>query len=85
MPKLLLFVFATHAPFFAWRWARTRETRYAATTLTFCLLIVCYGLRVFAPAAVLAGTPLYTLARIPALAAAAVSLALLARHHLRNR
>ena len=46
---LLLIVFATHLPLFAWRWRRTGERRHAATTLTFGLLVVTYALRVFAP------------------------------------
>jgi hypothetical protein len=46
---VLLFVFTTHLPFFAWRWRATGERRYAATTLTFALLVVTYGLAVFAP------------------------------------
>lgn len=80
-PELLLFVFATHLPFFAWRWRATGERRFAATTLTFSLLTLCYALRVFAPGACVASTPLHALVRIPALGAAAVSIALLLRHH----
>jgi hypothetical protein len=80
-PRLLLFVFATHLPFFAWRYRRTGEVRFAATALTFALLTLTYALRVFAPGLELAGAPLWRLARIPAWASAAVSLALLARHH----
>jgi hypothetical protein len=80
-PALLLFVFATHLPFFAWRWRRTGERRFAATTLTFSLLTLCYALRVFAPGAAVAGVPLHVVARIPALGAAAISIALLLHHH----
>ncbi len=78
-PQLLLFVFVTHVPLFAWRWHRTGELRYAATTLTFALLAAVYGLRVFAPDLSLRGTPLHEWARVPALLSAAVSLGLLAR------
>jgi hypothetical protein len=81
-PKLLLFVFATHGPFFAWAWVRTREPRHAATTLTFALLTVAYALRVFAPEAALGDTPAWQVARVPAWMAAALSLSLLARHAL---
>lgn len=81
-PALLLVVFATHGPFFAWRWWRTGQARHAATTLTFALLVVAYALRVFAPELRLAGVPLWQAARVPAWAAAAVSLTLLARHAL---
>lgn len=81
-PALLLFVFASHAPFFAWRWQRTGHPRFAATTLTFALLTASYALRVFAPEAMLMDTPLYAIVRVPALLAAAVSLSLLARHLL---
>ena len=77
---LLLVVFATHGPFFAWRWWRTREMRHAATTLTFALLVVTYALRVFAPEARAGEVALWQAVRIPAWAAAAVSLTLLARH-----
>ena len=79
-PALLLCVFATHGPFFAWRWWRTREMRHAATTLTFALLVVTYALRVFAPEARAGEVALWQAVRIPAWAAAAVSLTLLARH-----
>lgn len=84
-PALLLCVFATHAPFFAWRWRATGERRFAATTLTFALLTLCYALRVFAPEAALAGRPLHEWVRIPALTAAALSIGLALRHHWRSR
>jgi hypothetical protein len=84
-PQLLLLVFVTHLPFFAWRWLRTRELRYAATSLTFALLIVTYALRVFAPEARLGGTPAYLYFRVPAWACAAVSIGMLLRHHWRRR
>jgi len=80
-PELLLFVFTTHTPFFAFRWLRTREIRYAATTLTFSLLTIAYGIRVFVPEAMLGGASLFTIARVPALLAAAVSIGLLLHHH----
>lgn len=80
--QLLLFVFATHLPFFAWRWRRTGELRHAATTLTFALLVGVYALQVFAPDWSWRGTPLYRLARIPALCSAAISVGLVLRHLL---
>lgn len=80
-PRVLLFVFTTHLPFFAWRWHATRERRYAATTLTFGLLVITYGLVVFAPELRVAGTPLYQIVRVFALLSAALSIALLVRHH----
>jgi hypothetical protein len=83
-PQLLLLVFMTHLPFFAWRWARTREIRYAATTLTFFLLCIVYALRVFAPEARIGGVPGYAVLRVAAWSAAAVSIGLLLRHHLRG-
>ena len=79
-PALCLFVFTTHMPFFAWRWARTGEGRYAATTLTFALLSVVYALRVFAPEAALGDTPWWEIARVPAWLSAAVSIGWLVRH-----
>lgn len=79
-PVVLLAVFVTHLPFFAWRWWRTRELRHAATTLTFALLVVTYGLRVVAPELRIGGTPAWEQVRVVAWAAAAVSLAMLARH-----
>jgi hypothetical protein len=84
-PELLLFVFASHAPFFAWRFRRTREPRHAATSVTFVLLAAVYALRVFAPEASWGGVALYRIARVPALCAAALSLGLLVRHHLAAR
>jgi hypothetical protein len=84
MPQLLLFVFATHMPFFAWRWRRSGEARHAATTLTFALLTALYALQVFAPEWSWRGLPLYRWVRIPALLAAALSLGLLLRHALRG-
>ena len=83
-PKLALFVFVTHMPFFAWRWRRTGELRHAATTATFTLLIASYAVAVFAPDARLANTRIHEPLRAVALASAAVSLALLAAHWLRN-
>jgi hypothetical protein len=83
-PVLCLFVFLTHMPFFAWRYRRTRELRFAATTVTFALLALTYGLRVLAPDLRMDGTPLWQWVRVPAWAAAAVSIGLLAQHHLRR-
>ena len=80
-PELLLFVFATHMPFFAWKWVRTRELRYAATVVTFSLLTIAYGIRVFSPEASIGGSSLFAIARVPAWASAAVSIGLLVRHH----
>lgn len=79
-PRLLLFVFVTHLPFFAWRWRRSGEPRHAATTLTFALLVVAYGLRVFAPGSQVGDVALFPLARSLAWLAAAVSIGLLLRH-----
>jgi hypothetical protein len=84
MALLFLFVFATHAPYFAWRYARTRELRHAATALTLGLLAVAWALRIFAPELSLAGFELHRAVRAAALAAALVSLTLFARHHARR-
>ena len=84
MPEVLLAVFVTHMPFFAWRYHRTGELRYGATAFTFLLLAVTYALRVFAPEADLGGVALHRIVRAPALLAAAVSVSLLLRHHLRR-
>lgn len=81
-PALCLFVFVTHMPFFVWRWRQTGELRFAATSVTFALLSATYALRVFAPDSALWGSPLWQWVRVPAWAAAAVSLGLLGRHHL---
>lgn len=83
-PALLLFVFVTHMPFFAWRWWRTGERRHAATTLTFSLLIAATGLRLFAPEWAWWGTPLHRPLRGLALASAVLSLGLLLAHWLRR-
>ena len=83
-PSLLLFVFLTHMPFFALRWWRTREPRYLATTITFLLLSVTYGLRVFAAELSFQGAPVHWWVRVPAWAAAAVSLTLFFRAKLRS-
>jgi hypothetical protein len=79
-PVVLLCVFTTHLPFFAWRWWRTRELRYAATSLTFALLVVTYSLRVFAPELRIGGVELHRLVRVFAWAAAAVSIGMLLRY-----
>ena len=79
--RVLLFVFTTHLPFFAWRWRVTGERRYAATTLTFALLVVTYALAVFAPELRVGETRLFEIVRVVAWASAAVSIALLVRHH----
>ena len=81
-PAALLFVFATHLPFFAWRWRCTGERRHAATTLTFALLVATFGLRVFAPGLRVGGAPLYASLRVAAWLSAALSIGLFARHHL---
>jgi hypothetical protein len=77
---LLLVVFATHLPIFAMRWRRSGELRFAATTLTFALLVSAYGLRVFAPDLAVHAAPLHESVRAVALGAAAVSVGLLVRH-----
>ena len=84
VPVLLLAVFVTHLPYFVWRYWKTRELRFAATSLTFALLVVTYALRVVVPEASAGGRPLYAWVRIPAWIAAAFSIALLARHGLRR-
>ena len=81
-PRVLLFVFTTHLPFFAWRWRATGERRYAATTLTFTLLVITYGLAVFAPELRVAGTLVFQVVRVCAWLSAAVSIGLLIRHHM---
>jgi hypothetical protein len=80
-PLVLLFVFSTHLPFFAWRWRATRERRYAATTFTFTLLVITYGLVVFAPQLQVGHIPLFRVVRVCAWLSAAVSIGLLVRHH----
>jgi uncharacterized membrane protein len=80
-PLVLFLVFATHLPFFAWRWRKTRERRYAATTLTFALLVITYGLALFAPQLHVGHTPLFQVVRVVAWLSATVSIALLIRHH----
>ena len=82
-PALLYGVFATHLPFFAWRWGRDGELRHAATSVTFALLVVTYALRVFAPGIEVEGVPLYAWVRVPAWISAVLSLGLLAQHGLR--
>lgn len=83
-PKLLLGVFVTHLPFFAWRWRRSGELRHAATTVTFLLLIATYSLQVFAPGLRIDGVEIQPWIRRTAWAAATLSLALLARHGIRR-
>ncbi len=78
---MLFCVFATHLPFFAWRWRVTGERRHAATTLTFSLLVIAYGLAVFAPQLHVGHTPLFQVMRVIAWLSAAVSIGLLVRHH----
>ena len=84
-PTLLLIVFATHGPFFAWRWWRTGELRFLATSITFALLAVTYALRLFAEDASLAGVPLSWWVRVPAWLSAVFSIGLFLRHHLSRR
>ena len=78
---MLFLVFVTHLPFFAWRWRATRERRYAATTLTFALLAITYGLALFAPQLRVGDWPLFSVVRVIAWLSAAVSITLLIRHH----
>ncbi len=85
MTLLLFAVFITHLPFFLWRYYRSGEIRFAATSLTFLLLTLTYGTRLFAPEVTLWDTPLFWWFRVPAWIAAAVSLSLFARHLLRGR
>ena len=79
-PELCLLVFTTHMPLFAWRYRRTGEPRFAASTATFALLSVTYALRVFAPDVTVAEIALWQWVRVPAWLCAALSLGLLARH-----
>ena len=74
---LLLGVFATHLPFFVWRYRATRELRYAATSFTFALLVVTYALRLYAPEVQVAGVSLHESVHTLALIAAALSVSLL--------
>ena len=83
-PLVLLFVFTTHLPFFAWRWRTTRERRYAATTLTFSLLVITYSLAVFAPQLRVGHVPMFQVVRVCAWMSAAVSIGLLIHHHARR-
>ena len=83
-PLVFFLVFVTHLPFFAWRWRTTRERRYAATTLTFALLVITYGLALFAPQLRIGDRPLFQIVRVIAWLSAAVSIALLIRHHTRR-
>jgi hypothetical protein len=85
MTTLLFWVFATHLPFFAWRYHKTRELRFAATSITFALLAITYGVKLWAPETTLGGVPLFWWPRVPAWIAALFSLSLLARHLLRPR
>ncbi len=82
---LLLFVFATHLPFFLWKYKQTGQPRFAATSVTFALLTLTYGVRLFAPEATLGDTPLYMWIRIPAWIAATLSIGLLIRHFAKRR
>ncbi len=79
-PPLLLFVFATHMPFFVWRWRKSGEGRYAATALTFALLTLVYALQILAPESSWCGVRLYPPLRAAALLSAGVSIGLLVRH-----
>ncbi len=81
-PKLCLFVFVTHLPFFLWRYWKTREPRFGATSATFALLCVTYVLLVFAPGLHVGGAPLWKWVRVPTLLSAVVSIGLLVRHHV---
>ena len=80
MPAILLCVFATHLSLFAWLYHRTHELRYAAATLTFVLLTVTYGLRIFAPELAWHGWPLHQEVRVIAWLAAGMSIVLLLHH-----
>ena len=77
MPAILCCVFVTHLLLFAWLYHRTHEPRFAAATLTFVLLTVAYGLRVFAPELAWHGWPLHQEVRVVAWLAAGVSIVLL--------
>ena len=74
---LLLAVFATHLPFFVWRYRATGELRHAATSLTFVLLATAYALRLFAPEFEIAGVGVPGTVRRIALLAACVSVSML--------
>ena len=83
-PWLALVVFGTHLPIFALRWWRTGALRYAATSLTFSLLIATYALQLFAPELRIFEVELHIVCRRVAWAAAAVSIGLLVAHSLRR-
>jgi len=78
--EFLLLLFVTHLPYFAWRYRRTQELRFAAATLTFSLLVLAYTVRVFAPELIWSDRPLHEPLRYVALASAIVSIGLLLRH-----
>ena len=81
---LALFVFGSHLPFFAWRWWRTRETRYAATSLTFSLLVLAYSLRLFVPDLRVCEVELHEICRRVAWVSAVFGISMLVAHHLRS-
>lgn len=83
-PWLALGVFATHLPFFALRWWRTREPRFAATSVTFVLLTCTYSLRLFAPELQLADVKLHQILRVVAWFAASVSICMLVAHKVKG-
>ena len=56
------------------------RTKEALITIGVVLLIVTYGLRVFAPEVAWNGTPVYEWVRVPAWISAVVSIGLLLRH-----
>lgn len=84
-PWLALGVFASHLPFFALRWWRTRAPRFAATTLTFGLLVATYALQLFAPELRIGDRELHEICRRFAWGAAAVSLSLLVTHRIPSK
>lgn len=83
--ELLLLVFLTHMPYFAWRYRRTGELRFAATTVTFALLSLTYGLRVFTPGTAIGDFRLYEMVRVVAWMSALVSVGMLVRHWIFGR
>ena len=84
-PWLAFAVFVTHLPFFAWRWWQTRERRFGFTVLTFSLLVVSYGSKLFAPELRVGDVTLHALFRFVAWPCAVVSIYLLVAHKVRAK
>jgi hypothetical protein len=85
MPTLLFTIYAIHLAIFGLLWWRRRQGVYGVLTVTFVLLILSYGLRVYTPEARIGSLAAYWPPRVASWIGVVTGLTLLVVRRLRRR